>query len=47
MDDRDLAGAIWLPGDGRANPTDLTAALARGARDAAAWCASAPGSPGS
>ena len=24
----DLAGAIWLPGDGRANPTDLTAALA-------------------
>ena len=29
----DLAGAIWLPGDGRANPTDLTSALARGARD--------------
>jgi len=29
----DLAGAIWLPGDGRANPSDLTAALARGARD--------------
>src|SRR5271169_3354936 len=29
----DLAGAIWLPGDGQANPTDLTAALARGARD--------------
>jgi glycine cleavage system aminomethyltransferase T/glycine/D-amino acid oxidase-like deaminating enzyme len=29
----DLAGAIWLPGDGRANPTDLTAALARGARN--------------
>jgi glycine cleavage system aminomethyltransferase T/glycine/D-amino acid oxidase-like deaminating enzyme len=28
----DLQGAIWLPGDGRANPTDLTAALARGAR---------------
>ena len=28
----DLAGAIWLPGDGRANPADLTAALARGAR---------------
>ncbi|HEY2077038.1 MAG TPA: FAD-dependent oxidoreductase [Streptosporangiaceae bacterium] len=28
----DLAGAIWLPGDGRANPVDLTAALARGAR---------------
>src|SRR5262249_60367377 len=30
--DDDLQGAIWLPGDGRANPTDLTAALARGAR---------------
>jgi heterotetrameric sarcosine oxidase gamma subunit len=29
----DLAGAIWLPGDGRADPTDVTAALARGARD--------------
>ncbi len=28
----DLQGAIWLPGDGKANPTDLTAALARGAR---------------
>ena len=25
-------GAIWLPGDGKANPTDLTGALARGAR---------------
>src|SRR5437868_4777231 len=31
--DDDLEGAIWLPGDGRANPTDLTAALARGARE--------------
>jgi glycine cleavage system aminomethyltransferase T/glycine/D-amino acid oxidase-like deaminating enzyme len=28
----DLAGAIWLPDDGTANPTDLTYALARGAR---------------
>ena len=28
----DLLGAIWLPGDGRANPTDLTQSLARGAR---------------
>src|SRR5690242_7256049 len=28
----DLEGAIWLPGDGKANPTDLTSALARGAR---------------
>ena len=25
-------GAIWLPGDGTANPTDLTQSLARGAR---------------
>ena len=28
----DLLGAIWLPGDGTANPTDLTSALAKGAR---------------
>ena len=28
----DLVGAIWLPGDGRANPTDTTMALAKGAR---------------
>lgn len=28
----DLVGAIWLPGDGRANPADLTQALAKGAR---------------
>ncbi len=28
----DLVGAIWLPDDGKANPTDLTAALAKGAR---------------
>jgi 4-methylaminobutanoate oxidase (formaldehyde-forming) len=28
----DLLGAIWLPGDGKANPTDLTTALAKGAR---------------
>ncbi|MGI9162856.1 MAG: GcvT family protein [Mycobacterium sp.] len=28
----DLVGAIWLPADGRANPTDLTMALAKGAR---------------
>ena len=28
----DLQGAIWLPGDGKANPTDLTMSLARGAR---------------
>jgi 4-methylaminobutanoate oxidase (formaldehyde-forming) len=29
----DLVGGIWLPGDGTVNPTDLTGALARGARD--------------
>ena len=28
----DLAGALWLPDDGKANPTDLTYSLARGAR---------------
>jgi 4-methylaminobutanoate oxidase (formaldehyde-forming) len=28
----DLVGAIWLPRDGKANPTDTTQALARGAR---------------
>jgi heterotetrameric sarcosine oxidase gamma subunit len=28
----DLVGAIWLPDDGKANPTDLTTALAKGAR---------------
>ncbi|HEV7145617.1 MAG TPA: FAD-dependent oxidoreductase [Pedococcus sp.] len=28
----DIVGAIWLPGDGRANPADLTQALAKGAR---------------
>jgi len=32
MDIGDLCGALWLPGDGRADPADLTAALARGAR---------------
>jgi 4-methylaminobutanoate oxidase (formaldehyde-forming) len=28
----DLVGAAWLPGDGKANPADITQALARGAR---------------
>ncbi len=28
----DLNGAIWIPGDGRANPTDLTMSLGKGAR---------------
>lgn len=33
METRDLAGAVWLPGDGKANPADLTLALAKGARN--------------
>ncbi len=28
----DLVGAVWLPADGKVNPADLTAALAKGAR---------------
>jgi heterotetrameric sarcosine oxidase gamma subunit len=32
MQTNDLAGALWLPGDGTANPADLTYALASGAR---------------
>ncbi len=32
MQVEDLVGGIWLPGDGKANPTDLTSALAKGAR---------------
>lgn len=32
----DVVGGIWLPGDGKANPTDLTASLARGARQSGA-----------
>ena len=29
----DLQGGIWLPGDGKANPTDLCMSLAKGARN--------------
>ncbi|HET9023240.1 MAG TPA: FAD-dependent oxidoreductase, partial [Burkholderiaceae bacterium] len=29
----DLQGAVWLPGDGKANPADLTLAIAKGARN--------------
>jgi glycine cleavage system aminomethyltransferase T/glycine/D-amino acid oxidase-like deaminating enzyme len=32
MRTEDLVGAIWLPNDAKANPADLTQALARGAR---------------
>jgi 4-methylaminobutanoate oxidase (formaldehyde-forming) len=28
----DLQGAVWIPGDGKANPVDLATALAKGAR---------------
>ena len=28
----DLQGGVWIPGDGKANPTDLTQSLAKGAR---------------
>ncbi len=43
----DLAGAIWLPGDGRADPVDLTAALARGARQRGVTdCRARPGDRG-
>src|SRR5262249_26534266 len=28
----DLAGAVWIPGDGRTNPIDTALAMARGAR---------------
>jgi len=28
----DLAGAVWIPSDGKVNPADVTQALARGAR---------------
>ena len=33
LETQDLVGAIWLPGDGTANPTDVTQSLARGARN--------------
>ena len=33
MRTEDLVGGVWLPGDGKANPTDLTQSLAKGARD--------------
>ncbi|MBA4220987.1 MAG: FAD-dependent oxidoreductase [Methylobacterium sp.] len=32
----DLVGGVWLPGDGKANPSDITQALARGARNGGA-----------
>ena len=32
MQVEDLTGALWLPGDGTVNPTDLTQSLAKGVR---------------
>ena len=29
----DVVGGVWLPGDGKANPADITQALAKGARN--------------
>ena len=29
----DLQGALWIPGDGKANPADLAQSLAKGARN--------------
>jgi glycine cleavage system aminomethyltransferase T/glycine/D-amino acid oxidase-like deaminating enzyme len=39
MQVEDLVGALWLPGDGTVNPTDLTQSLARGARQGGATVA--------
>jgi glycine cleavage system aminomethyltransferase T/glycine/D-amino acid oxidase-like deaminating enzyme len=33
MRSEDLVGGVWLPRDAKANPTDVTQALAKGARD--------------
>ena len=35
----DLLGALWLPGDGKVNPTDVTQSLAKGARTGGATIA--------
>lgn len=32
MNANDIVGAVWLPGDGRTNPSDTTMALAKGAQ---------------
>ena len=42
MRHEDLQGALWLPGDGRANPTDLTQALAKAVRRKAFLAVPAP-----
>ncbi len=35
----DLVGAVWIPGDGKANPADITQALAKGSRPTCPSCA--------
>ena len=36
LESHDLVGAAWLPSDGKANPADITQALAKGARNGGA-----------
>lgn len=36
LESKDLVGAAWLPSDGKANPADITQALAKGARNGGA-----------
>ena len=36
LESKDLVGAAWLSGDGKANPADITQALAKGARNGGA-----------
>ena len=43
----DLLGAIWLPGDGKVNPSDVTQSLAKGARSGAPGSSSGCASPAS
>jgi Glycine/D-amino acid oxidases (deaminating) len=41
----DLAGAIWIPGDGKANPADLRCRSPRGRATAACGSSKAPRPP--
>ncbi len=41
----DLVGGVWLPNDAKANPTDITQALARGAQQGRSDPRDAPRSP--
>ena len=33
IETRDVVGAVWMPRDGQADPTNIAMALAKGARD--------------